>query len=94
MLMLCACAIGMLMLLRACGRNARSSGFFLRARGRNASLSGIVLRTRAVGMLACQVFLRAPNRNAPISGIFLEGQTPCGPASGMLKECYFSAIYS
>ena len=58
MLMLCACALGMLMLLRACGRNARISGFFC------ASAAGMLacqdfLFARAAGMLACQDFLFA-----------------------------------
>ena len=42
--MLCACALGMLMLLRACGRNARVSGFVCAS---------------AAGMLACQEFVFA-----------------------------------
>ena len=44
MLMLCACALGMLMLLRACGRNARVSG---------------ICCASAAGMLACQDFFFA-----------------------------------
>ena len=58
MLMLCACALGMLMLLRACGRNARISGFVCASAAGMLACQGFLF-ARAAGMLACQDFLFA-----------------------------------